>query len=220
MGPSSLSHDVDQQAMSADITTLVSALDPNKVWANSNRALDMLTDRGLTHTDILQREIAAVLLENVRAVLGDDLWLPPEQRFFYTNQAEGTSLEIADDFGRKCVAMFNAQLAEGVDRISAKSAVVTYLESLIVQTLSPPSFTFSERRVLYPASHAVFCLRGPISAAIYGITRPRVLAVMAQVRDIHYRAFQETSKSSDRKELISTTEFVSKWIAEKFLPKD
>lgn len=196
-----------------EIGDLVAILDPDKVRGNSNRALDMLADRGLLDSDILHREIAEVLLECVKAVYYDDMRMPAEGRFIATNQRDDVSGEPAERFGNTCLSMLEERRQDGHGSIAA---VQSSLVPLIGQVLDLRPLSYAEDRVLYPSAYAAHVLRGPLFCDVYPDVRRRVFGIMGEIREWHYRAVREAPSEQDKTELVSTTEFVSKWMSEKF----
>ncbi len=196
-----------------EIGDLVAILDPDKVRGNSNRALDMLADRGLLDDLIIRREMAEVLLECVKQVFYDDMWMPSGERFIATNQRDGVSDEPAETFGRTLLAMLEERERRNFESVAA---VQQHITPLIMEALDLNPFSYAESRILYPSAYAAHVLRGPIFCDVYPDVRRRVFGIMGEIREWHYRAVREAPSEQDKTELVSTTEFVSKWMSEKF----
>lgn len=212
---------IDTEKLGVDIRVLSDALDPGKVLENSNLALDMLLARGLDRSDILQRQIAFSLVQNVRAVLGGDIYMSPQDRYFYTNQRDGTPLDVADNFANTCVTLLDCNLIKNQDRRDAERSTINYLESIIFQSLVPAvrPLPYGQSRILYPAAHLAFTLRAPISLELFGLTRNRIQTVLSEVTRMYYDARRlENPSPVDEKSLLDETNFSVKWIAENFSP--
>lgn len=199
-----------------EIGDLVAVLDPDKVKNNSNRALDMLADRGLTDDLIVRREMAEVLLECAKQVFYDDMLMPSEDRFIATNQRDGVSDEPAERFGRTVLAMFEEHERRNFESIVR---VRRHLAPLIMQALDLHPFDYAESKILYPSAYAAHVLRGPIFCEVYSDPKRRVFSIIEEIRMWHRNAVEIAPTAQDKDQLIATTYFVSKWIRDRFLER-